>query len=194
MMPVPTHYSVKTQFHILRHFNRIDADYRRELVEQTDFTDSDIRSQLAIVGSKFNPGFAKNPVQLWEKIQSHEQFFYPDIGDWKEKRFPVIVSYSLDDYPGGVGEDTLIRLGNLLPAEKTLLKKQDRDGILVNHLQTTKTNPTWQVNVILWREKELIVRTIFPGIYAPPFPDPQRQNEKELLESKRFWDQHAFCC
>ncbi|GBD86954.1 hypothetical protein BMS3Abin03_00879 [bacterium BMS3Abin03] len=83
-------------------------------------------------------------------------------------------------------------MDDLLPDEKALLQKQERDGFLVNKVQVTRTNPTWQVNVVLWKEPELIVKTIFPGIYAPPFPDPELQKKAELIDSMRFWDKYAL--
>ena len=187
----PLQYSFIDQFHILRHFSKIDEDYRIELIN-TSFTNEDINGQLALSGSKFYPGFVNNPMQLWEKIQCHEKFLYPDILAWKEKRFLVILFFNQEDYHEGVGEDSLISLDDLLPNEKTLLQKHDRNGILVNHVQIKRSNPSWQVNVVLGKETELFVRTIFPGIYAPPFPDPEGQKTTELIDSKRFWDQHAF--
>ncbi len=185
-------YSYSDQFHILRHFSQIDEDYRIELKTNTGYTDEEISAQLALTGSKFHPVFVSNPIQLWKKIQSHKKFIVPDTRDWKEDRFIVTLFYEQADYTGGIGEDSLIRLDNLLPAERALLKKQDRDGLFVNHVQTTRTNPTWQVNVVLWKEPELLVRTIFPGIYAPPFPNAERQKETEMMESKGFWDQYAL--
>ena len=185
-------YSLIDQFHILRHFIQIDDDYRMELILKTDYTDEDINGQLALSGSKFHPGFVNNPMHLWEKIQSHEKFLYPDILKWKKKRFSVILFFDQEDYPEGVGEDLLIRLDDLLPAEKAFLQKQDRDGILVNHVQINRSNPSWQLNIVLGKEDEIFFRTIFPGIYAPPFPDPEVQQATELMDSKRFWDQHAL--
>ncbi len=185
-------YSFIDQFHLLRHFSVIDEDYRKELIANTSFTDENINGQLALSGSKFHSVFVNNPMQLWEKIQSHKKFLYPDILEWKEKRFVVILLYDQEEYHDGVGEDSLISINDLLPAEKALLQKQDRDGIIVNHITINRSTPSWQVNIVLGKEKEIFVRTIFPGIYAPPFPDPEGQKATELIESKRFWDQHAF--
>jgi hypothetical protein len=41
-------------------------------------------------------------------------------------------------------------------------------------------------------EKESYIATIFPGTYAPPFPDREDQSEEEFNENKRFWDSHAI--
>ncbi len=191
-MKKPLPCSFIDQFHILRHFSQIDEDYRKEIKDATGFTDEVINRQLVLSGSKFHPDFVKNPVQLWKKIQSHEKFSYPDIREWKEQRFVIILFYNKEDYPDGVGKDSLLRLDDLLPDEKSLLQKQERDGFLVNLVQVTRKNPTWQVNVVLWKEPELIVKTIFPGIYAPPFPDPELQKKAELIDSMRFWDKYAL--
>ena len=185
-------YPYISQFHSLRHLSQINEDYRKELKTNTSFTDEDINKQLAIVGSNFHPGFSKNPIQLWEMIQGHEKFLYPETREWNKNKFTLILFFKQEDYPDGVGEDSLVSLDDLPPAEKNFLQEQDRDGIIVKHVPVNRSNPTWQVNIVLWNDPDPLVRTIFPGIYAPPLPNPQRQTKTEFMESKRFWDAHAF--
>ncbi len=96
-MKKPLPYSFIDQFHILRHFSQIDEDYRKEIKDATGFTDEVINRQLELSGSKFHPDFVENPIQLWKKIQSHEKFSYPDIREWKEQRFVIILFYKQDD-------------------------------------------------------------------------------------------------
>ena len=76
-------YPYISQFHILRHFSKIDENYRTILKANTSFTDEDINIQLAIVGSNFHPGFSKNPIQLWKKVQEHEKFLLKIFG-WEQ--------------------------------------------------------------------------------------------------------------
>lgn len=185
-------YPYISQFHILRHFSKIDENYRTILKVNTSFTDEDINKQLAIVGSNFHPGFSKNPIQLWEKIQGHEKFLYPETKEWDKNRFTVILFFKQKDYTDGIGEDALVSLDDLLPAEKNFSQEQDRDDITVKYVPVNRQNPTWQINIVLGNEPEPMVRTIFPGIYAPPLPDPVRLTKTEFIESKQFWDAHAF--
>ncbi|NOX86021.1 MAG: hypothetical protein GXO86_08675 [Chlorobi bacterium] len=192
MIPDPMQISFTAQLHILRHFSEIDEEYRKELKASAGFSDEDMDKQLTIAGSKFHPEFAKNPLHLLEMVRCHEKFSYPDIREWKANRYVIKMHFSRKNYPHGVGRDALIRLDDLLAEEKALVKKQERDGMLVNQVKINRINPTWQVNVVLWKEPELSVRTIFPGIYAPPLPDPGKQTETGLMTSRHFWEQHAF--
>lgn len=170
----------------------VDENYRSILKANSNFTDEDINKQLAIVGSKFHPGFSKNPIQLWKKIQGHEKFLYSETGEWKKDKFTIVLFFGEKDSPDGIGEDSLVGVDELPTAEKNLLLEQDRDGIAVKHVPLSRKNPTWQINIVLWNKTNPVVRTIFPGIYAPPLPNPDRLTKTEFIESKQFWDAHAF--
>ncbi len=180
------------QFHILRHFGQVDKKYRMELKTNTSFTDEDINKQLAISGSKFYPEFAINPVQLWEKIQKHQDFIIIDDKIWKNGKAEIILFFKQEDYPQGIANDSLLRIDELLAEQKEQLQKEDRNGFLVNYIKLDKSNPTWQVNVILRKNTEIQLITIFPGIFAPAFHNPKQQGKAEWIESKRFWEQYAF--
>ncbi len=185
-------YSFDKQFHILRHFSKIDAYYRSELKTNTNLTEEEINNELSISGSKFHHEFAANPKQLWEKIQSHEEFNFQYINLWEKNRAEVILFFNQDDYPNGIANNALVKVDDLPAEKKALIKQQDRDGFIVKHLNLDMPMPTWQLNIILINKKEPSVITIFPGIYAPPFPNPKIQQNAELEKSKLFWKQYAF--
>ena len=185
-------YSFNKQFHILRHFSKIDDDYRSELKTNTNFTEEEINNQLSISGSKFYHEFASNPIQLWNKIQSHEEFNFQYINLWKKNRAEILLFFNQDDYPNGIANNALVKVDDLPAEKKALLKQQDRDGFIVKHLSFDTPMPSWQLNIILINEKEPGVITIFPGIYAPPLPNPKLMQSAELEKSKLFWEQYAF--
>jgi hypothetical protein len=185
-------FPFSAQFHILRHFGQVDKKYRMELKTNTSFTDEDINKQLAISGSKFYPEFAINPIQLWEKIQKHQDFFIIDNKIWKNGKAEIILFFKQEDYPKGIANDSLLRIDELLAEQKEQLQKEERNGFLVNYIKLAKPKPSWQVNVILREDVKPQLITIFPGMFAPPFPDLKHQNKIEWIESNRFWEQYVF--
>ena len=191
-MPGLPKIPLNSQFHILRHFSRIDEDFRQELKTKTGFSDKEINAELALSGSKFYPAFVKNPLQLWDKILNHPKFSLPETNDWKQKRFVVVLLFDQSEYPEGIATDSLVSLDQLLPEERIHLQKKERGGYLVNQVRISRNNSTRQINVIFGDETQPILKTIFPGIYAPPFPDAVRQSDSEFTANTAFWEQHAF--
>lgn len=185
-------FSTTAQYHILRHFDWIDEDYRKILKSKTEYKDEDINAQLMLSGSKFKQSFAENPLQLWNEVLNHPDFEFPDSNKIEGKTFVIRLSFGRDNYPNGIGTDSLVGLHQLLPEEKTSLIKKERSGFMVNHIHLKQKNTTWDLNLIFWKDINFFVKTIFPGIYAPPFPDAARQSNSEFTENESFWEQHAF--
>jgi hypothetical protein len=191
-MPVLPKISLNSQFHILRHFTTIDEDFRKELKTKTGFSDKEIEDELALSGSKFFPDFVKNPQQLWDKILNHPTFFVPGTNDWKQERFAIVLLFDQNEYPNGIATDSLVRLDQLLPEERIHLQKKERGEYLVNQVRLSRNYPTRQINVIFGKDTQPFIKTVFPGIYAPPFPDADRQSDSDFTENESFWEHHAF--
>jgi hypothetical protein len=185
-------FSFQNQFHVLRHFSNVDDEYQIELLKNTNYSEQNITDQMAMSGSKFHPELAKNPGQLWENIQKHPDFVGPSDQDWVKNRFVVALTFQQLDFAEGIGNDSLIYLDDLKANEYITLLKKNRDGHLVNQIQVNNINPTWQLNVIFCSDPQPFVKTIFPGIYAPPFPDAVRQSDSEFTKNTSFWEQHAI--
>ncbi len=185
-------YTITDQLHVLRHFSQVDDSYKKELIIKSGLSVNDLIKLMAIPGSKFYHLFAKNPVHLLEKIRNHGKFLFSDPKDWEGGRSVITLTFDKENYPEGIGTDSIIPLDQLQKTEIVFLNKQIRDGLLVNHVRINRLNRTWQVNVVLWVDQEPFIKTIFPGIYAPPFPDALYQKGNELKRSELFWDQHAF--
>ncbi len=185
-------FSFSSQFHILRHFCQIDTDYRAIMKSETNYTDKEIDFQLSISGSKFHPVFASNPINLWEKIQKHHDFNILEDKIWKNGQAKIILTYKIEQYPIGIGYDSLLRIDELTAEQKKQLKQEDRDGFLVNYISLNELKPTWQANVILTKGTKIQLITIFPGIFAPALPKQKKQSEKEWIKSRNFWEQYAF--
>ena len=97
----------------------------------------------------------------------------------------MIISYDHQN----VGEDNLYQLPEPVAYEDSNRNKS-ANHIIKIHGTPVETN---QINCILRKvEEQFEVITIFPGVYAPPFPDVKYQNHKEYSESKAFWTTHAI--
>jgi len=185
-------YSYSQQFHILRHFKKIDEGYRKVLKSLTDYSDEEINDQLAIVGSKFYPEFVQNPIQLMKKIKAHQNFKTQDIIKNKGDRNVINLLFSKEDYPKGIANDSLFLIDELPSENKKQVQIKERDGFLINHIKVKISKPSWQLNIVLAMNGKPTVITIFPGIEAPSFPNSKTQGISGFKESKCFWEQHAF--
>jgi len=185
-------FSYTQQFHILRHFKKIDEGYRKVLKSLTDYTDEDINAQLAIVGSKFYSEFAQNPIQLLKKIKAHQNFKTQYIINNKGDRKVIKLFFKVEDYPEGIANDSLLLIDELSSENKKKLQIKDRNGFLINHIKLKIYKPSWHLNIVLSMEGKPMIITIFPGKEAPSFPNPKTQEASDLKESKHFWKKHAF--
>lgn len=185
-------YSFEDQLHVLRHFNEVGKEYRQMLKEANEISDFEIDSLLSVYGSKFYPDFINNPLELWESVLSHENIHSYVPLRWEGLRSVIILKFDNTKFPGGIGSDSLICLDHISEGERRSVYQDKRDGFLVNFVPLIRKTPSWQLNVVLWNDPEVFVKSIFPGIYAPPFPDIMNQQENEYLENKHFWEKHAF--
>lgn len=176
-------FSIDAQFHVLLHFNAIDENYHQKMVKN-GFSNEQIHQQLKEDRSKFDRDFAANPEVLWQKLaQQIELGNYQIIGNPNKK---VLIFLFENQY---VGEDNLYQLPEPV-AHDEVYGNTVHNPIIKIHGTPIETK---QVNCILSQVDEQIeVLTIFPGVYAPPFPNIEKQTEKEYSESYAFWTTHAI--
>lgn len=176
-------FPISAQFHVLLHFNSVDDKYR-ELLLKNGITNEQIEQKLAEDRSKFDEDFATNPVKLWQKLgELIDENNYYSINKADKK---VIIFNVRDEI---VGLDNLY----LLPISADSVSLEDSNHevkIIKIHGTPVETN---QVNCVLRPVKdsyELV--TMFPGVYAPPFPNSKNQNTEDYSESTLFWKTHAI--
>jgi hypothetical protein len=183
-------FSIENQLHVLRHFSKIDKGYKYFLQKLNSNTRQVINQILKTPGSKFNPTFVSNPLELFAYIKNNAQ--QSDLQLVRD-RCEIFVNVNRDIYPFGIGFDNLIPLSLLSESDLLTLKQIQRDSFTVNAIYKNSDNPTWQINCIIVRENDQIkIKTIFPGIMAPPFPDISYQTESEYKENITFWREYAF--
>jgi hypothetical protein len=181
----------RLQFHILRHFTDPGEEYLNSFLEKSGYSRQDVDEQLKLHGSKFHSHFASDPLQLWEIIK--ERVRYGQSRSWFTKNRKVFsFEFDKEEYPGGIGNEALIAVKDLDEKEKHLIRLEERDGFAVQTLSGTGLRPTWQFHLVVILSEEPFISTIFPGTYAPPFPDAKTQEKEEYLENELFWRSHVL--
>lgn len=181
---------LEKQFYLLKHFSFIDEEYESELIKKGKYSSNDIYNLLNTAGSKFNRNFANNPVELWEKILQLAHSADVSI-DKKNDKLNISIKLSDKIIDSPIGTNNLISISNLKKSQKTQLYKEKRDNFSVYHLKA-KGISTYEITIILSNNPTPQIITIFPGIFAPPFPDYNNQLKKEYDSNNKFWKKHVF--
>lgn len=190
-MDQPDTLNTKLQFHLLRHFVHTDEHYLDEFMKKSVHSPEEIKQQFAMPGSKFHPEFARNPVALWKIIK--DRIAGNHFGSrFEGKRKIFSFNFEKEHYPDGIGSSGLIPLSELSQAENDRIEMEDRDGILVQTIQGIKPPATWEMHMVILLTGDPFITTIFPGIYAPPFPDRATQAPGEYEENASFWKTHVL--
>lgn len=184
-------FGVEIQFHLLRHFAKLDKPYVDGLLQTSNYTLAEIEEQLKVPGSKFNYSFTPNPIVLFNIIKNYLQEQETKC-EWKDNRCEITIEFDTKQYPDGVGVDGIINIEQLIPEELKTLTSTLRFGKPIMVVEKEKV-PAWTVNIILLKEREqTMIKSIFPGIYAPPLPDLHFQASEDYQRSLLFWNKHAF--
>ncbi|MBA7582022.1 hypothetical protein ES708_23941 [subsurface metagenome] len=182
-------FELDRQVHALKHFSKIDREYFEKITLEGNCSASEIKDQLTGSGSKFYPEFVKNPLELMNKLELKDQFTVIH-----EEQDPERLEFQLEfrkgSYPNGIGADVMFLCDKIKdPAE---IRYEEINGISIRVVKGTP-KPTWRMNLILHKSEEFIsVNTIFPGLYAPPFPNSEEQTREQYVVCKKFWDEHGF--
>lgn len=138
-------------------------------------------------GSTFNRDFVKNSVELLQYVSEQLQcrHFELEKND-TEMRLTIKHPNKI------VGYDALLKLESLVDSDMQELKWMDRFGYQVRYIERA-VQPTKSLMIILRMiDQQLVLKTIFPGCYAPAFPNEKLQSENEYKSSMKFWDKHVL--
>lgn len=179
------------QFHLLRHFSRVDDDYLETFLSNSGYTREEVLQQLELQGSRFLYSFAPNPLILWDKIRSMIQ-----TGQYEITLYPGRKVYSFrfnkSSYLEGIGLCFLASLDDLSDDQRKLARNKKRGEHLIKVIPGIPPIPTWIMHLVEVTGEENYISTIFPGTYAPPFPDREKQTDAEFNENSKFWEGHAI--
>jgi len=184
-------FDKELQYHVLKHFKEVDEPYMNKLCESEIGTREQMVERMKRPGSNFNPAWVSNPEDLVKALFLKLKAIDPSV-EWKNNRVEMEIVFDREEFPEGIGYDNLIPLDELSDTEKAGIIELERDAIPLKTIVRTPP-PTWEVQLILGRDgEEIRTLTIFPGKYAPIFPDPEIQSEEDYLNSKAFWETHVL--
>jgi len=180
----------ESQLHIIKHFSFIDDSYKTKLSKEGNLSTDEIEKLLLIPCSKFNPTFTSNPLHLISWLSENTPKSSVRFKNGKCE-ISYIVKKSL--FPDGIGYDNLIPISCLNQNELKIIKSEKREDFTILSIQKEIKKPTWQINCIIVNIGcHKILKTIYPGEMAPPFPDNTYQSEKEYEKNIAFWSKYAF--
>jgi len=184
-------FDKELQYHVLKHFREVDEPYMNKLCGSEICTRDQMLERMKKPGSNFNPSWVSNPEELIKVLFMKLKAIDPSI-EWINNRCELEILFDRDEFPYGIGWDNLIPLEELTGSEKENIVEEKKGAVPLKTI--VKIPPvTWEVQLILERdEKEIRILTIFPGRYAPIFPDPDIQSKEDYLTSKAFWETHVM--
>jgi hypothetical protein len=180
-------FSLERQFHCLRHFSFHEINQLNFLQDNfPNYHSKEIREQLDMVGSKFVPAFARQPMDILNSLKK-ASFTNRDIGD---NKIVAQYTFSEQEFQNGIGNSALIPLNKLSAQQQAAKYKVNRSNYEVWTCEVEELPTTNLLTIIaLNQENTLQIVTLFPGDYAPAFP--QGLGDEE--EKKRvFWEGHCL--
>ena len=137
-------------------------------------------------GSTFNSGFVKNSYELVQYISSQV-----NRGNFKLKIKNNELVLILDAQDKIVGFDALMAIHNLSDEEQKKIIIKKRFGFDVKSLEK-KAKETSVMRAVFRKNDIYELKTIFPGAYAPPFPEESTQSIEEYIRATEFWNTHVL--
>ena len=184
-------FDKELQYHVLKHFKEVDEPYMDKMCDSEICTREQMIERMKRPGSNFNPSWVSNPEHLIKALFLKLQAIDPSV-EWKNNRCELEIIFDREEFPEGIGYDNLVPLDELSDGEKAGIKELERGVIPLKTLAGTPP-PTWEVQLILEKNgEEIRILTIFPGKYAPIFPDREIQSKDDYLASKTFWETHVM--
>lgn len=189
MIPAKFRFDEEGQYHVLKHFTSIDKDCLEKFLRNTQYSRDDLQKRMQKFGSKFQKEFLSNPMEAVELLEKEKDF----VQHYRMKsrdRIELQLVYDMARYPEGIGYDTLVRKSATSDLQD--IQVRIRHGFPIEYT-TGNPRPTWEMHYIFNRiEGVWRLLTVFPGKYAPPFPDHEKQGEEEYALYAAFWKEHVF--
>lgn len=180
-------YNDHTLFHMLRHFEKINAPARNCLLNR-GYSDLIIEENLAIPGSKFHEGFASDIKTLVNQFKSGKQIQIQE----RKKYYELVISFENSSSLNGIGSLGVCNREELssLNASEPVLKLNR--GVAVWHSMVANLPNTTELTLVVKKQNTtFFLITAFPGLPALPIPQ-KKMNIKELELSKQYWADKVF--
>lgn len=183
-------FDLDSQIHIIKHFSKLDDNYIAYLQNDNNVSFELIKEKLSLKGSIFNYSFASNPLQLIDKLIT------ADVIELIEESFSnnieLRLKFSMTKYPMGVGSNNLVNLNTLNKKQISIIENKVFNGENIQFVRTKAQITNEIIFVTLKNKTKFNIITIYPGIYAPPFPLKDKQSAMFYNHCRNFWDEHVF--
>jgi len=182
---IDSYKKIMLERHLLRHFSDVkDTESLNLLKNEHIIKDTDDLARLnKIIGSKFSPEFVTSPKLLIEKVNN------------KIKAEKIVLTkkftseyYELE-FEDSVGFYNIVDLKTLDEIQIKSIQKENRNGYEFNTI-SNYSSKTKTIIVIVDSNNE--IKTIFPGLYAPKFPNNIIGNNEEKEDAEHYWKNHVI--
>lgn len=180
-------FSSETEFHMLRHFEKLNKEQLAYFIAK-GYDIKSIQQQLDLPGSKFLPTFAESVPTILRKIKKWEY----TIMESSKDRIVVEIKAPQTEIPEGVGALAVIPIDSLSESEFKAIYKKNNRGAKLLHLVVDQLPATHVITLILKpNDGYLKLITVFPGEAGMPIPN--KKMDIELFNhSKKYWAEHVF--
>lgn len=181
------HFTPQSQFHMLRHFESVDAATTQILLNN-GYTQNQIQQELFLPGSKFFSHFAHDINELLEKILQHPYQKSTGINGNHiiESVLPI------GEYPNGIGTKAVVSIEDISSLQQSQIFKEKNRNFALAHLLVDSLPVTNQCILILKPIPEgYAFITVFSGESALPIPD-YKMSKTQFDACKAYWDGHVF--
>ncbi len=137
-------------------------------------------------GSTFNTNFVSNSLELVQYISKQIS-----LRNYKLQIDDSEIVVFIDTINTIVGYDALASINDLSKEELKRIVWKKRFGFNVQSLEK-EAQETTEIRAVFRQNETLELKTVFPGTYAPPFPEESSQTKEEYKQSKEFWDAHVL--
>ncbi len=144
------------------------------------------KNESHLRGSTFNANFVSNSFELIQYISKQVS-----LRNYKLQINANEFVVSINVKNSIVGYDALASLSDLSEDELQRIVWKKRFGFNVQSLEK-EAQETTEIRAIFRQNDSLELKTVFPGTYAPPFPEESTQSTEENKRAKEFWDAHVL--
>jgi hypothetical protein len=179
------------RMHLLRHFKTVPQGYIEKHFPEVEF---EIAYQaLKSTRSKFKAEFAGEPDSLFDTVLTFRNRLTFNNDCPNKRELSIVISKNV--CPDGIGYDNLAVISSI--NETTIYEKvqieHGPENYKVTYVELSQLPLTWTMNVIFMQEdQDVRIITVFPGTFAPPFPDVNIHTKQQYKLYDQFWNEHAF--
>jgi hypothetical protein len=181
------HLNLKSEFHILRHFESVDDIVLQQILDY-GYSQNRIQEELLLPGSKFFSHFANDIKELLEKVLQHPYQKTTGINGNHiiESEMPKA------EYPNGIGTKAVVSLDEISKEQQSQIFYEKNRNFPLAHLLVDELPVTNQCTLILKPIPEgYAFISAFSGESAMPIPDFKMTNT-QFDACKAYWDRHVF--